>query len=198
MDWSFFQRAMVVALNKWIADGTAPPASVVPRIDKDQLVTAAALRFPKIPGVNVVQEAYAPRRLELVDEPPKAGAAFPALVPQVNADGNETSGIRLPELQVPLATYMGWNLRHPSAGAPTEQYALIGSMIAFPRTQAEREKSGDPRLSIAERYPNQQEYLGRIEAAARELVKQRFLLEADVPQVVARAKQRWESLTADR
>jgi hypothetical protein len=196
MDWSFFQRAMVVAMNKWITDGTAPPASQVPRIEKDQLVTASALRFPRIPGVNIVKAAYAPRRLDLGQEPPKAGEAFPALVPQVDIDGNETSGIRLPELRVPLATYMGWNLRNPSVGAPTEQYPLIGSMVAFPRTRAEREKSGDPRLSIEERYKDEQEYLGKIEAAARELAKQRFLLEADVPQVIARAKQRWEQLAA--
>ena len=186
MDWSFFQRAMLVALNKWITDGTAPPASQIPRIDKDQLVTASALRFPRIPGVNVVKEAYAPKR-------PDSGA-FPALVPQVDADGNETSGIRLPELRFPLATYMGWNLRNPSIGAPTEQYPLIGAMVAFPRTRAEREKSGDPRLSIEERYKDEQEYLGKIESAARELAKQRFLLEADVPQVVAKAKQRWQQL----
>lgn len=196
MDWSFFQRAMVVAMNKWVTDGAAPPASQIPRIDKDQLVTASALRFPRIPGVNVVKTAYAPRRLDMAQEPPKVGDPFPALVPQVNADGNETSGIRLPELQVPLATYMGWNLRNPSIGAPTEQYPLTGSMVAFPRTRAEREKSGDPRLSIEERYKDQQEYLGKIEAAAHELAKQRFLLEADVPQVVARAKQRWEQLAA--
>ncbi|HSP70118.1 MAG TPA: alpha/beta hydrolase domain-containing protein [Bryobacteraceae bacterium] len=200
MDWSFFQRAMLVALNQWITDGTAPPASQVPRIhadnDKDQLVTAPALRFPRIPGVNIVKTAYAPRRLDLSSEPPKGGEAFPALVPQVDADGNETSGIRLPELRVPLATYMGWNLRSPSVGAPTEQFPLIGSMVAFPKTRAEREKSGDPRLSIEERYPSQQEYLSKIEAAARDLAKQRFLLEADIPQVVARAKQRWEQLAA--
>ena len=196
MDWSFFQRAMVVAMNKWVTDGTAPPASQVPRIDKDQLVAASALRFPRIPGVNVVKEAYAPRRFDLGQEPPKVGEAFPALVPQVNVDGNETSGIQLPELRYPLATYMGWNLRNPSIGAPTEQYPLTGSMVAFPRTRAEREKSGDPRLSIEERYKDQQEYLGKIEAAAHELAKQRFLLEADVPQVVARAKQRWEQLAA--
>ena len=188
MDWSFFQRAMVVAMNNWITDGTAPPGSQFPRIEKDQLVTASALRFPRIPGVNVVKEAYAPRR-------PDSGA-YRALVPQVNADGNETSGIRLPELQVPLATYMGWNLRNPSIGAPTEQYPLTGSMVAFPRTRAEREKSGDPRLSIEERYKDEQEYLSKIESAARELAKERFLLEADVPQVVARAKQRWEQLAA--
>jgi hypothetical protein len=196
MDWSFFQRAMVVAINKWVTDGTAPPASQIPRIDKDQLVAASALRFPRIPGVNVVKAAYAPRRLDWGQEPPKAGEAFLALVPQVNADGNETSGIQLPELRFPLATYMGWNLRNPSIGAPTEQYPLIGSMVPFPRTRAEREKSGDPRLSIEERYKDQQEYLGKIEAAAQELAKQRFLLEADVPQVVARAKQRWEQLAA--
>jgi len=194
MDWSFFQRAMLVALNKWITDGTAPPASQVPRIDKDQLVTASALRFPRIPGVNIVKTAYAPRRLDLSIEPPKVGEAFPALVPQVDADGNETSGVRLPELRVPLATYMGWNLRNPSVGAPTEQFPLIGSMVAFPKTKADREKSGDPRLSIEERYRDQQEYLAKIEAAARDLAKQRFLLEADIPQVVARAKQRWEQL----
>lgn len=194
MDWSFFQRAMVVAMNKWITDGTAPPASQIPHIDKDQLVAASALRFPRIPGVNVVKEAYAPRRLDLGQEPPRVGDAFPALIPQVNADGNETSGIRLPELQVPLATYMGWNLRTPSIGSPTEQYPLIGSMVPFPKTRAEREKSGDPRLSIEERYKGEQEYLGKIEAAARELAKQRFLLDADVPQVVAKAKQRWEQL----
>jgi len=196
MDWTFFQRAMVVAMNKWITDGTAPPVSQFPRIDKDQLVAASALRFPRIPGVNVVKEAYAPRRLDLAQEPPRVGDAFPALIPQVNADGNETSGIRLPELQVPLATYMGWNLRSPSIGSPTEQYPLIGSMVPFPKTRAEREKSGDPRLSIEERYKGEQEYLGKIEAAARELAKQRFLLDADVPQVVAKAKQRWEQLAA--
>jgi hypothetical protein len=194
MDWSFFQRAMLVALNKWITDGTAPPASQVPRIDKDQLVTASALRFPRIPGVDIVKTASAPRRLDLSNEPPKVGDAFPALVPQVDADGNETSGIRLPELRVPLATYMGWNLRNPSVGSPTEQFPLIGSMVAFPKTRAEREKWGDPRLSIEERYPSQQEYLAKIEAAARDLAKQRFLLEADIPQVVARAKQRWEQI----
>jgi hypothetical protein len=196
MDWSFFQRAMVVAMNQWITDGTAPPASQFPRIDKDQMVTVSALRFPRIPGVNVVKEAYAPRRLDLGQEPPNVGEAFPALIPQVNADGNETSGIQLPELRVPLATYMGWNLRSPSIGSPTEQYPLIGSMVPFLKTRAEREKSGDPRLSIEERYKGEQEYLGKIEAAARELAKQRFLLEADVPQVVARAKRRWEQLTA--
>lgn len=86
--------------------------------------------------------------------------------------------------------------QHGSGGAPTEQYPLTGSMIAFARTHAEREARGDPRLSVEERYPSEQESLNKIESAARELAKDRFLLDADVPQAAARAKQRWESLTA--
>jgi len=204
MDWTPFMRATAVSLNKWITSNTAPPPSVFPHINKDQFVPVSALSFPRIPGIAIVREAYAPRRLDFgpeflsqgiaAFEPPKIGEAFPALVPQVDRDGNETSGIRLPELRFPLATYMGWNLRDPAIGASTEQYALTGSMIPLPRTAEERTQKRDPRLSIAERYKDMQEYLGKIETAARELVKDRFLLERDIPLVVARAKQRWESL----
>ncbi len=206
MDWAPFMRATAVSLNAWVTSNTAPPPSVFPHISKDEFVAVSALNFPRIPGINLVREAYAPRRLDfgpeflssgiVAFEPPKVGAPFPALVPQVDHDGNETSGIRLPELRFPLATYTGWNLRDPAIGAPTEQYALTGSMIPFPRTAEERTKAGDPRLSIAERYKDQQEYLDKVEAAAKALVKTRFLLESDVPHVVAHAKKQWETLAA--
>jgi hypothetical protein len=112
----------------------------------------------------------------------------------VDADGNETSGIRLPELVWPLATHTGWNLRHPNVGAPDQQYSLIGSQIAFARTKAEREKSGDPRLSISERYRSRGEYLAHIETAARALAGQHFLLEADLPRVVALAGRHYDAI----
>ncbi len=206
MDWAPFMRATAVSLNAWITTGTVPPPSVFPHISKDEFVTVSALNFPRIPGIKLVHEAYAPRRLDfgpeflssgiVAFEPPKVGDPFPALVPQVDHDGNEISGIRLPELRFPLATYTGWNLRDPAIGAPTEQYALTGSMIPLPRTVEERMKTGDPRLSIAERYTDQAAYLAKIEAAAHELAKNRFLLESDVPHVVAHAKQQWETLAA--
>jgi hypothetical protein len=141
---------------------------------------------------------YGPRWKEgIIDrEPPSVGKPFPTLLPQVDADGNETAGIRFPEIAVPLATYTGWNLRDPAIGAPHAMYALTGSMFPFARTRAEREKSGDPRPSVAERYRDEQEYLRRVEVAARELVAERFLLERDVPAVVAQARRRWERLVA--
>ena len=80
------------------------------------------------------------------------------LVPQVDADGNERDGVRLPQIIVPLATYLGWNLRDPKIGAPEVIYNMVGSFIPFARTKAEREASSDPRLSIEERYKDKEEY----------------------------------------
>ena len=85
-------------------------------------------------------------------EPPHVGKPFPMLVPQVDADGNESAGIRMPDVAVPLATFTGWNLRAPEIGAPQELFSMAGSYLPFARTAAERAKTGDPRLSIAERY----------------------------------------------
>ena len=117
------------------------------------------------------------------------------LIPQVDRDGNETSGIRLPDQIVPLATYTGWNLRDPKVGAPNAMFDMVGSMIPFARTRAEREKSGDPRLSIEERYSSREEYLKKVEGAAQPLVRQGLLLERDVPKFLEKAGARWDMLT---
>lgn len=204
MEWTFFLRATMVSLNGWVSKNLAPPASVFPRMDKGQLISIANLTFPAIPGFAVVNYVYAPRRLDFgpefaskgiaAYEPARAGGQYPILVPNVDAVGNETSGVRLPELREPLATYTGWNLRSPGVGAPDQQYSLIGSMAPFAKTKADREKAGDPRPSIAERYSGRSQYLTRVEAAARELAQQRFLLEADIPGVVRLAGRHWDEI----
>ncbi len=204
MEWTYVLRATMVSLEAWVTSNTPPPPSVFPRMDRGQLVPISSLNFPQIPGFGIVNYAYAPRRLDfgpeyatkgiVAYEPAHAGGAYPVLVPSVDADGNETSGIRLPELVWPLATHTGWNLRHPTVGAPDQQYSLIGSQAPFARTKAEREKTGDQRLSISERYRSRSEYLTHIESAARALAKQRFLLDADLPRVVALAGRHWDAI----
>jgi hypothetical protein len=203
-DYRYPMRALLVAMNAWITQGTAPPDSRYPRIAKDELVTPAALAFPKIPGVHMPKEPYTAYRLDfgsefrtkgiVAFEPPKVGKAFPILVPQVDPDGNEIAGVRVPELAVPLATYTGWNLRDAQIGAPDVGMDMVGSFVPFARTRAEREKTGDPRKSISERYSSREEYLGKVEAAAEPLVRQRVLLERDVPQIKEHAAARWDSL----
>jgi hypothetical protein len=205
MEWKFFQRAMTVAMNDWITRGVEPPPSQVPLISKNELVEVAALKFPKLPGVNAPKYAFQPRRLDfgpefaskglIAFEPPKLGAPYPALVPRVDDDGNETPGIHMPELRVPLATYTGWNLRDPNTGAADHLVPLTGGEILFPKTRADREKAGDPRQSIEERYRDEQDYLRRAEAMAQELARQRFVLASDVPLVVTRARQHYRAWT---
>jgi hypothetical protein len=203
-DFRWAMRALLVAMDHWVRDGKEPPASQYPRIAQDTLVPLGALQFPKIPGVAVptrIQQAYRVdygpdfRTAGIVTiEPPKVGNAFPILLPQVDRDGNETSGIRMPEVQVPLATYTGWNLRSPDIGAPGELNSMIGSFIPLARTKADRELHPDPRASVAERYSGRADYLARIEAAARRLADGGYLLESDIPQIIEHSATEWDYL----
>jgi alpha/beta hydrolase family protein len=203
-DYRFAMRALLFAMNSWITDGTPPPDSQIPRVDKDNLVTPGALAFPKIPGVSLPFEPNFAWHLDfgpefaakgiVAYEPPKVGKPFPTLVPQVDRDGNETEGVRLPELAVPLATYTGWNLRSSAIGASDEIQSMVGSFIPFARTKAEREKTGDPRPSIEERYSSKEEYLSKVDAAGRQLVHDHFLLDRDLEKIKEKASARWDSL----
>jgi hypothetical protein len=197
-DYTASMRALLVAMQAWLAEGKQPPASVYPLLAKAQLVSVDAYAFPKIPGVATPRSNRQAFRLDFSIEPPKIGAPFPTLVPQVNPDGNETSGILMPEIQVPLASYTGWNLRSPKIGAPDQLYSMAGSWIPFPVNKAERKKSNDPRASIEERYRTKDDYLGKITAAAQQLVKEGFLLDRDVAKLRDRAAQEWDYATEPR
>jgi hypothetical protein len=195
-------RALLVAMNEWVRHGALPPASVYPRVASGELVPLSAVKFPKIPGVAFPTRITTARREDFgrdfrakgiaTQEPPKLGTPFPALVPQVDRDGLDLGGIRMPGLQAPLATYTGWNLRTAAIGAPDELFSMQGSWIPFAGTKAEREKSGDPRLSLEERYAGREDYLKKFEAAAKSLEAQRFLLPADVARLMERAATEWD------
>jgi alpha/beta hydrolase family protein len=98
----------------------------------------------------------------------------------------------MPEIQVPLASYTGWNLRSAKIGAPDEMYTFTGSWIPFARTKAQRVERHDPRLSIEDRYATEQEYLKKIDQAAQELQRIGFVLETDLPSLHSRAAREWQ------
>lgn len=203
-DFRWSMRALILALNRWLVENIAPPNSKYPQISKGELVSLSDMQFRKIPGIQMPVRIMQPYRLNYgfnfrthgiaTIQPPLVGKAFRALVPQVNRDGNEIAGIRLPIIQVPLATYSGWNLRHPRIGAPEELYSMVGSFIPFPKTREDRLKSGDPRHSIATRYTSREDYLNRIKVEARRVVNEGFLIRSDVPQVVKQASALWDYL----
>jgi len=200
----YFWRAMIANMDAWVRNGVEPPASSYPKIADGTLVPLDRYAFPHIPGVNLPHEASAAFRLDfgpewrngiLTLQPPKVGPAYPVLVPQVDADGNERDGVRLPEITVPLATYAPWNLRDPSIGAPDQRVAFEASYLPFPKTAEERRTTGDPRGSIEERYSSKKDYLGRYAAALDALVKERWILEEDRAAMLTFGEREWAEAT---
>jgi Alpha/beta hydrolase domain len=203
----WYWRALITDMDQWVKDGTPPPASTYPKIADATLVPLDKWTFPKIPGVNKPHEVslafhldFGPQWKEGIAslEPPKVGKPFAVLVPQADADGNDLGGVSLPELQVPLATYTGWNLRDPSIGAGDLRLSFYGSFIPFAKTAKEREKSGDPRLSVAERYASREEYMGKFAEAAIKLIHERFLLREDLPAVLERGEREWAEVAGQK
>jgi hypothetical protein len=182
LEYWWTMRALLVAMDRWVREDVAPPASQHPRLADGTLVPAASVAFPKIPGVRSPYAILAGRQ---------GHVPVPFFVSQVDGDGNERSGIRVPELAVPLATYTGWNFRATATGGTGQLVNLAGSFLRFPATRAEREKAGDPRPSIEERYPSREAYMRKVEQAADDLVGGGYLLSEDVVTVVARAAQQW-------
>lgn len=200
----WFWRAFITDMDQWVKDGTEPPPSTHPTIMDGSLVPLSKLRFPKIPGVNTPYEVSLAWHLDfgpqwkqgiVTNEPPKVGKAFTVLVPQVDQDGNDLGGVRLPQLSVPLATYTGWNLRDPAIGAADQRTSFLGSCIPFAKTAALRQQAGDPRLSVVERYGSREEYMGKYGEAALKLIQQRFMLAEDLSSVMERGRQEWEEFT---
>jgi len=203
----WFWRALVMDMDQWVKDGTPPPPNVYPRIADSTLVPLNKWAFPKIPGVNIPHDVNLAYRLDfgsqwksgiISNEPPKVGKSFSVLVPQTDSDGNDLGGVRLPELQVPLATYTGWNLRDPSIGAGDLRVSFLGSFLPFARNAADREKPGDPRLSISERYASREQYMGKFAESAKKLIQERFLLRDDLPAVLERGQREWDEIAGEK
>src|SRR6185369_2285732 len=195
IDYWWTMSALLLAMHKWVKEGAPPPPSLYPRLQDHTLVPARSVAFPAIPGVASPRALTAGVRTAnpRFEGGAGAGAPLPLLVPEVDEDGNERAGIRLPEVAVPLATYTGWNFRKPAIGAPDELVSLLGSSILFPATRAARAATKDPRRSIEERYRSQDEYLARVEQAADALVKAGYLLVDDEPRMLQRASDQWDA-----
>ena len=193
-------RALMVAMDRWVCEGAPPPPSQYPRVKDKTLVPAdqRSTGFPNISGVRYTALYnrqlfldYGPDLLrgKISVHPPKQikNGEYRILVTKVDKDGNDLTGIQLPAVEVPVATYTGWNLWEKGF-VEDELCGLFGSYIPFPLTKAEREKNGDPRLSLEERYKDHADYVRKISHAARALVEERYLLPEDAARIIEQAK----------
>ncbi len=204
-------RALLVALDQWVTDGTEPPASRVPRQADGTAIMAVArpghltgrvpqeaLGWPEIPGVTYTGLITSRYHLDFGPEfdeeaiisnyPPSLDGrrAYPIFVSSVDEDGNEVAGIRLPPVAAPVATTTGWALRREGFGL-NDGCEGSGQHIPFAATRTERVTSDDPRSSVEERYGSHDGYVQAVTDAARELMRQRFLLQDDVQRYIDEA-----------
>jgi hypothetical protein len=121
---------------------------------------------------------------------PVVDKAYAQLVPKVDADGNEVAGVKSPLAMAPLGTYMGWNVTKegPFKGLLCGDVPT-GGFIPFAKTKAERTASGDPRLSLEERYGSHEGYVQAVTTAANQLVNDRLLLRRDADAMIAQARE---------
>ena len=203
-------RALMTAFTAWVRDGVSRRRAPSRASPTARLSLPDRVRLPEIPANfygEVDRPAVSPLKiydtLHVLDfgplyrpedssgvitrEPPQVGSgSYGILEMQVDADGNDLAGIRSVFLQAPIGTYTGWNLGRKDR-FESGMCNLQGSFIPFAATKAERIATGDPRLSIEERYPTKDVYLAVFRKAAADLVAQRFLLPDDADSLVKTA-----------
>jgi hypothetical protein len=184
VEYWWTMRALLTAMDRWVRQGTQPPASQYPKLADGTLVLSTKVAFPSLTGVASPHSIPGARAGETL---------LPLLVPQVDEDGNDRAGIRTPEIAVPVATYTGWNFRHPAIGGPSLLVALMGSSLPFASTRAGKAAS-DPRRSIEERYPSHDRFAVLVKSAADRLVAGGYLLSGDVGQVIKRSEAQWSAV----
>ena len=193
-------RALLVALDDWADRGIEPPASIYPDVRRGTLATVdeVARTFPAIPGVTF------PTRVNGLDAlgfgptfgagggrqtvlPPTRGGSYQVLVPTTDRDGHDVAGIHTVDVAAPVGTNTGWNL-HAAGPRGRDLCSLTGAFFPFARTRAERMASGDPRLSLEERYGDHAGFVAAVRQAADESVARRFLLPEDAEVLVRMAE----------
>ena len=211
VDYRPLMRAALHRLDRWVTHNEEPPANGYPNHADETVVPADSLRewFGALPGVEFPTHQKVMRALNFGPDravptviPPGVGDQYPSLVSAVDADGNEVGGVRLPAIAVPLATYTGWNVRHPDIGGVGQTLApggtVVGGAIPFAVTRAERLASADPRASIEERYGSREEYLARVRESAEALVEAGYMLTEDVDVVVGQGGEVYDAIVGVR
>jgi hypothetical protein len=191
VDYRPLYRAALMNLLAWVRDGVTPPESAYPTAESRCSRAQVIAVLTPIPGLALPDDGAMTSvyPLDLGPDadrgigamPPKLGGEpYPDWVAAVDDNGNEAAGVPMPDVTVPVASHTGFNPRHADTGGEGQLLEYIGSTVPFARDKAAREANHDPRLSIAERYANRDDYLAHVRKAALALVERRYLLAEDV------------------
>ena len=177
-------RAAFLNLAAWVEHGATPPPSAVPTLVGGTLVERDAVLAKFAHRHDAILDAKRLGGLAVLDLgedeasgvlrfPAEEGAPYARLVADVDDTLNESAGIRLPDVAVPIGCHTGWNPRHPDHGAPE----LPSIFVGFSR--------------FADHVPPEAEYELKVRSCAAALVQRHLLLAEDLERVVGNAMARY-------
>jgi hypothetical protein len=205
LDHSPLMRAALINLDRWVSDGVEPPPNRHPQLSDGTLANPEETLavFDRLPDMVTPDRSrlFILRTVDLGSRTNKGigryptieGEAYPILVPAVDEDGNETGGIRLPDLTVPVGTHTGWNPRSPETGSPEQIIPMQGFTRWFAFAESQRSSTDDPRFSLNERYGDRASYLAKVREAAQRLIEQGYALAEDLELLVENAAERYDA-----
>ena len=209
VDYRPLHRAALTNLLAWIRDGLEPPPSVHPKLaDATAISRAEAMQklsaFPRLvlpdsdllPSVRPLNLGPLADRGIGIFPAEVSGDAYPCFVSALDPDGNETGAIRMPDVEVPVATHTGFNVRHARSGGPGQLLEYVGLTLPFAPDEAERARTNDPRPAITQRYASREDYIALVRAAAERLIADRLLLDEDLELCAELAAVRYDACMA--
>jgi hypothetical protein len=195
--------------RNWVMKNVEPPPSQWPTLAAGTLVRAnkQAMGFPTLPQLRptvpepdfimpVFDYDWGPQFNPtdgsgvISRVPPHIRQVLPMWAPRVDADGNELGGVPVVLTDAPLGTYLGWNITD-GGDKPFHQGQIcnyVGGMIPFAKTAQERQATGDPRLSLQERYGDHAGYVAAVRKAAARAQAAGFLLPGDAKALIEAAE----------
>lgn len=192
-------RALINNLELWVVNGEEPLDSIYPKISEETLVELTSLRLPSIIEQNFRgalngsgDMEFGPRvkfNRGMVDLLiPEVIARHKVLVPAVDQLGHDIAGIRHPHIEVPMGTYLGWNIRTTEfgGGGLCDEH---GSFIPLSMSDEDADLENDSRPSLLSLYPDYMSYVNKLRDATDSLVSKNLLLQEDAELLLQRVEE---------
>lgn len=198
MDYRPVIRCLFIQLFNWVQRGQLPPPSDRPSFNENtgqtrskiweilNSITDLDLHLPDLESFPKTHRFSLSRRY--IDQYPVVPqGSYYSVVSSLDKCLNEISGIKLPDVSVPLGTYTGWNAQERENDVSSIAVS-VGSFLPLNKDQS----VFDPRPTIPELYRTRQQYIDLVVLKLKELVEARHILEYEISELVERAQDRYD------
>ena len=197
IDYRPILKQLLNLLVDWVTKDIIPPQSQIPtRFNKLGVLRINVMRhFNLLPNASLLNYDLFPKTYKFTQTthyfrkyPPQFGQFFQSHVSTIDKFYNESSGILMPYISVPVGTYTGWNYAVQKSCSHPHLLSGYGSFIPLSTNR----RNDDPRPSLDELYQSKDHYIDLAADAVQLLVKNRFLSSEDNDEVLKHMERLYE------